>query len=96
VNAVQAGTLPETWEELSPRDRYNERIMTGLRTAEGIEPEALEEEFSLRPDVEEAAAWKRALDLGELVPGGRVGTWRVAEASWMIGDSIASRFFSVD
>ena len=96
VNAVQAGTLPETREELSPRDRYNERIMTGLRTAEGIEPEALEAEFSLRPDVEEAAAWKRALDLGELVPGGRVGTWRVAEASWMIGDSIASRFFSVD
>jgi len=96
VNAVQAGTLPETREELSPRDRYNERIMTGLRTAEGIEPEALEAEFSLRPDVEEVAAWKRALDLGELVPGGRVGTWRVAEASWMIGDSIASRFFSVD
>jgi oxygen-independent coproporphyrinogen-3 oxidase len=96
VTAVRAGILPESREALSLQDRYNERIMTGLRTAEGIEPEALEAEFALRPDVEEAAAWKRALDRGELVPGGRVGAWRVAEASWMIGDSIASRFFRVD
>jgi oxygen-independent coproporphyrinogen-3 oxidase len=86
--------LPGTRELLTDADRYNEAIMTGLRTARGVAPEALERAFGLRPDRVEPEAWRAALETGELVrlEGGRV---RVAERSWLVGDSVAARFFEV-
>ena len=92
--AGSAEELPETRETLTDADRYNEAVMTGLRTARGVDLAALERAFGLRPDVVEPEAWGAALETGELVrlEGGRV---RVAERSWLVGDSVAARFFEV-
>lgn len=86
--------LPATVEVLSDADRYNETLMTGLRTAMGIDLEALERDFQRRPDLLEPEAWFAALNSGQLIEreDGRV---RIAEKAWLIGDSIAGRLFDV-
>jgi oxygen-independent coproporphyrinogen-3 oxidase len=96
AQAVARGEGFETAEVLTLQDRYNEHIMTGLRTAQGLSPDALESAFGLRPDRDEPLAWTRALQTGELVPADAPGFWRIPEASWMVGDTIAARFFHVD
>ena len=96
VQAIARGESVETREILGPRDRYNEQVMTGLRTARGISPTALAAAFGMRPDVDEPQAWSRAIASGDLVPAALPGFWRVAEASWMLGDTLAARFFAVE
>jgi oxygen-independent coproporphyrinogen III oxidase len=41
IKAIASGNLPQTVEELSPRDRFNELLLTGLRTKWGVEKEQL-------------------------------------------------------
>lgn len=96
VKALREGTSFDTTETLRPHDRYNEHLMTGLRTAEGISPTALETAFGLRPDRDEPAEWERAMQRGELVPTGTADFVRIPEPLWMIGDTLAARFFHVD
>ena len=76
-------------------DRYNERIMTGLRTAHGISLTELENDLGLRPDDLEPQAWADALAQGDLVstPDGR---YRIPETRWITGDQVASALFHVD
>jgi len=45
IKAIQNGTLPSEAEYLSERDRYNEYVMTRLRTPTGISLDFIEEEF---------------------------------------------------
>ncbi len=45
IKAMQQGKVPITWEELSTRDRYNEYVMTGLRTIWGISLNEIEDRF---------------------------------------------------
>ncbi|TNJ45248.1 radical SAM family heme chaperone HemW [Tamlana fucoidanivorans] len=45
ILGIQKGTLPETVEVLSKKDRYNEFVMTGLRTIWGVSFTAIEEVF---------------------------------------------------
>lgn len=45
IKAIEAGTLPLEREELSARDRYNEYVMTRLRTMGGISLEEVAEGF---------------------------------------------------
>lgn len=42
IRALEAGTLPETIEELTLKNRFNELILTGLRTHWGVEIVQLE------------------------------------------------------
>jgi len=94
IRALAQGALSESREILSHVDRYNEAVMTGLRTADGIHPDALEKAHGLRPDVVDARAWSHALDCGDLVPveGGR---FRIPEAQWITGDRVAASLFHV-
>lgn len=87
--------LPATWDRLSPNDRYNETLMTGLRTSRGIDLNALDSRFGKRPDVAEPRNWQNRVGLGQLVPQSN-GYWRIAEAHWLVGDAIASDFFWVE
>ena len=96
VDALAQGAAFDTREALTDMDRYNEHVMTGLRTAEGISPAALEAAFGLRPDQDEPVAWERALRSGELVPTGQSDRVRIPEPLWMVGDTLAARFFHVD
>jgi coproporphyrinogen III oxidase-like Fe-S oxidoreductase len=86
--------LSESRETLSHTDRYNEAVMTGLRTAHGIHPEDLREAHGLRPDVVDPQAWSHALDCGDLIAleGGR---FRIPEAQWITGDRVAASLFHV-
>lgn len=43
--AIQEGNIPKTVEKLSDRDRYNEMVMTGLRTMWGVSLENIENEL---------------------------------------------------
>lgn len=45
IKSIQAGELPAEVEELSTVDRYNEYIMTGLRTIYGVSLEKIEKDF---------------------------------------------------
>ena len=47
MKAIEADTLPIEIEELSTVDRYNEYIMTGLRTIYGVSLEKIEHDFGL-------------------------------------------------
>ena len=90
--ASSAADLPVETETLSPTDRYNESVMTGLRTARGINLADLEDRFGLRPDVAEPEAWKRFLNQGVLeAVGGEV--YRIAEPNWVMADAISAELF---
>ncbi|WP_373017557.1 radical SAM family heme chaperone HemW [Muriicola sp.] len=45
IKSIQAGQLPLEVETLSQRDRYNEYVMTGLRTMWGVSLQRIEKEF---------------------------------------------------
>ncbi len=47
LKAIQEGLLPSESETLSIFDRYNEYIMTGLRTIWGVSLERIENEFGI-------------------------------------------------
>lgn len=47
ILSIEAELLPLTTEELSVKDRYNEYVMTGLRTVWGISLNTIEKEFGL-------------------------------------------------
>lgn len=45
INQIESGKLPSEVEELSLNDRYNEYIMTGIRTMWGISTEKIKTDF---------------------------------------------------
>jgi len=45
LKAIDAGELPSETERLTPADRYNEYIMTGLRTIWGVSVDRVDNEF---------------------------------------------------
>ncbi len=45
IDKVMAGELPCEFEELSRSERYDERVMLGLRTARGVDAERLRDDF---------------------------------------------------
>ena len=94
LSSLERHQLRCTEEVLDNIDRYNESIMTGLRTAKGIDPSALESQFGLRPEQVNGDAWQRVLQSGELIqtPSGR---FRIPEEQWITGDRIAVDFFHV-
>ncbi|MEY8850057.1 radical SAM family heme chaperone HemW [Psychroserpens sp. XS_ASV72] len=48
IKAIQTGILPREVETLSQKDRYNEYVMTGLRTVWGVSLFHIETEFGTR------------------------------------------------
>lgn len=94
LQSLNQGRLQQTEEALSDVDRYNERVMTGLRTALGISPEELAQTTGHRPDEVDPRAWRRALESGDLIPLD-AGHFRVPEDRWITGDRVASSLFLV-
>ena len=94
LRAIQEGQLDQEVETLSSADRYNEAVMTGLRTAAGISLEQLEKATSLRPDVVDPKAWQQAIERGDLRRQDD-GTFRIPERKWITGDRIAASLFWV-
>ena len=95
LTSLEQGVLNQTTETLSSTDRYNEHLMTGLRTAAGIHPESLEKLWGHRPDIAEPDVWAKALESGDLIAIGN-GRFRVPEERWITGDRVAAALFWVD
>lgn len=87
--------VPVEVDALKTADRFNERIMTGLRTMEGIHPDQLQQEFGRDPRIEDREAWQRSLQQNDLMPLPN-GQFRIPEDRWLFADAIASEFFWVD
>lgn len=90
IDSLSKGELNIEKEELTNEDRYNEFLMTGLRTCWGIDIGALNREF--------AAYWKQSLPLAEAyVQNGYAGLvegrFTLTKKGWLISDRIFSDLF---
>lgn len=79
---------PELCETLSREQLFDERLMLGLRTADGPDISTLDSDLA-KPMMRRAEPWIRS---GALIQDGNVLT--VAEKSWLITDSILSDLFA--
>lgn len=48
INSIEKGSLPSESERLTTTDRYNEYVMTGLRTIWGVSVSRVEREFGIK------------------------------------------------
>jgi oxygen-independent coproporphyrinogen-3 oxidase len=82
---VEAGTLPvDTFERLSPAQRAAERLILGLRTADGVPTAALSERAEGDPGLTRTLAdWQAT---GRLVDEG--GRTRMSEAGFLVSDTL--------
>ncbi|OYU84116.1 MAG: coproporphyrinogen III oxidase [Flavobacterium sp. BFFFF2] len=94
MNAIQQKQLPIERETLSLNDRYNEYIMTGLRTQWGVQFHHIQQQFGneLATYFEKAAYKKQAL--GHLEHHG--DQWRIPHQARFLSDGIAADLFQVN
>ena len=93
IQSIAKNEIPEETEVLTRLDRSNEVLMTGLRTAKGVDFEGLKIKFHVDHLSENREAWKRLVNKGAVVQVGN--RWRVSEKYWLVGDSIASDLISL-
>ncbi len=93
IRALQAGQIPFELETLSPAQRYNEYVMTGLRTQWGCE------EQRIRTLGEPMAAYFFS-EIQAFIAAGQVeksaGTYRLTREGKFLADRIASDLFWVE
>lgn len=81
-------------EHLTPIDRHNERLLTGLRTSRGISLADFTECGSPAEHPETAAIWRRLIDSGDIVTT-LDGRYRIPEHRWLVADGVAGGLFVV-
>ena len=93
IQSIAKGDLPCTIEELSTRDRYNEYVMTRLRTIEGVDIDRLNELFG------ESFVEHFLTNVASFLNGGFVcrieNQFRLTRSGQYIADRIASDLFAV-
>lgn len=94
VNAILAGELPLTTENLSTKDRFNEYIMTGLRTEWGVDTNYISSAFgpTYAAYLEQQVA--PHLELQHLFWDG--DTLRIPQKARFLSDGIAADLFLVE
>lgn len=93
IKNIQKGNLPMESENLSVEDKYNEYVMTGLRTKKGVSLEKISSEFGygfLDYLMEQAV---KPLKRGQLILEGRY--LKISKEAKFLGDGIASELFMV-
>ena len=90
--ALDRGELPPSeLESLDPDARVREGLMLGLRTADGVDLEALASRAGVDPMRGRERAVRREVDRGNLVlEGGRA---RIPRGRWLLADAITARVF---
>lgn len=81
-------------EVLRPSERYNETIMTGFRTAKGIDIKEISLKFEIDIKKEFAEELEKYIQNGWMIQEGN--NLRLSEAGFFRGDSISSDFFIVE
>lgn len=87
------GTQYET-EEITPKDAYNEFVMTGLRTDEGIDSRELSARFGARKLQYFVAQAEKFVAQGNIVQ--RKSVYYIPAERYLISDSIISDLFDVE
>ena len=92
IQQLKKGILPiQLTEELTPKDQYNEYVMTQLRTAKGISVSYVQQQFGKRIEEEfgrELANWE-ALGLMEK----KEDHWVLTPEGWWVSDGIIRELF---
>lgn len=87
IGQIMLGKLACEVETLSPRERYDERVMLGLRTSDGVDVARLREEFgdgAYRHFIREA---QRHIDAGNLLLKGE-NRYVLTNEGIMLSDSV--------
>lgn len=96
IEAISSGTLPDSVEKLSRTDRSNEMLMTGFRTSRGVNFSELNKLYGVDHRGENPGLLESRLKAGLLEAHPFLeGRFRIPEKHWIVGDSIASDFFSL-
>ncbi len=93
IKAIEAGKLPLEREQLTLKDRFNEYVMTRLRTQRGMLKEEVETQFGPIFWRHVEAQAERHILSGLMVKEG--GFLRITNAGKFLGDGIASDLFLV-
>ncbi|NQY05894.1 MAG: radical SAM family heme chaperone HemW [Flavobacteriaceae bacterium] len=95
IAAIQEGRIPETVELLSEKDRFNEYVMTGLRTIFGVDLDYIENRFNLKNQLLEEA--QKFIDQGllEVVSDGTSSKLRTTPKGKFLCDGLASDLFII-
>jgi oxygen-independent coproporphyrinogen-3 oxidase len=93
IRAIGIGELPMEVEVLSTKDKYNEYVMTGLRTVWGVSMSKIESEFGLKYREYLMLQAKKYLDKHLLYLDG--DTLKTTEKGKFLADGIASDLFMV-
>ncbi len=93
-SAIEMGELPTTKETLSREERFNEWVMTGLRTAKGIDLKRSEKEFGVEFKRIYSTEIKRLIADGSAKLEGDQLT--LTKKGMFLADGIASDFFILE
>jgi oxygen-independent coproporphyrinogen-3 oxidase len=95
IQAIAGNRSFSESETLTPIDRHNEQLLTGLRTARGIALTDFSASVSPAEHPDSQHEWSKLLAAGDvtLQPNGR---YRIPEARWLFADQIAGSLFVVD
>ena len=94
IKAIEAGHLPSEVEELSVPDRYNEYVMTGLRTIWGVDLSRIAQEFG--PAYHTYLQQGAASFIKEGLMQETEGILTITDKGKFLSDGIASDLFWLD
>lgn len=94
IHAIQAGQVPLEREVLTKNDRYNEYVMTSLRTVWGVSVEKVKREFGLRYSNYLLREAQKHIRQGHL--SFAAGTIRATRKGKFLTDGMASDLFFIN
>ena len=100
IKQIQAGEIPQETEELSKNDRFNELVMTGLRTIWGVSLDKVEQEYGVEYKEQLLKSSKRFMTQGllEIVissDGKYAKKLKTSEKGKFLVDGLASELFVI-
>lgn len=96
IKSLENGTIPSEVETLSITDRYNETIMTGLRTMWGVSLTKVKNEYGEQYDRYLRSQVKKFTESGLLIIDQESETIKATPKGKFLTDGIASDLFFVD
>ncbi|MDR0223843.1 MAG: radical SAM family heme chaperone HemW [Myroides odoratus] len=94
IKAIEAGELPSEIEELSVVDRYNEYVMTGLRTIWGVDLTRVSNEFG--PTFHDYLVRESASFIADGLMQQQANILTITDKGKFLSDGIASDLFWLD
>lgn len=94
LKAIEAGELASESEKLTSADRYNEYVMTGLRTIWGVSVSRVEAEFGKQYSTHLMKEADKFIDRGKLIV--QDGILKTTKEGKFLADGIASDLFFIN